>query len=231
VNREFDAFAYTISHDLRAPLRAMQGYADALREDFGSVLPMEGQRYTERIMVCATRMEDLIEDILTYSRLSQSDINVCPVPLEGSIDRVLIDYSVTLAEKQAIVQISRPMPAVLASPAVLRQVLNNLVSNALKFMLPGARTTITMRTETVDDRVRLWIEDAGIGIHPDHHERIFEPFQRLHGVESYPGTGIGLAIVRRAVTRMGGRTGVISSPSEGSRFWIELPRSKDEASA
>lgn len=228
VNRELDAFAYTISHDLRAPLRAMQGYADALREDFGDVLPAEGQRYTERIMVSAARMEDLIEDILTYSRLSQSEISVRSVPLESAIDRVLVDNAVTIAEKAAMVHVSRPMPAVQASPAVLRQVLNNLVSNALKFTPSGARAEISMRVERDGDDVRLWVEDDGIGIHPDHQERIFEPFQRLHGVESYPGTGIGLAIVRRAVMRMGGRTGVLSKPGEGSRFWIELPASREE---
>ena len=223
VNRELDAFAYTISHDLRAPLRAIQGYAEALSEDYAEVLPADGQHSVKRITASVLRMEGLIEDILSYSRLAQSEIRVRPVALEAAVDRVLADHAEAIADAAATVRVQRPLPTVQASASVLRQALGNLVTNAVKFAAPGVAPQVTIWAERRDGQVRLWIEDDGIGIASEHQERIFEPFQRLHGIEGYPGTGIGLAIVRRALTRMSGTCGVLSMPGEGSRFWIELP--------
>jgi PAS domain S-box-containing protein len=222
VNRELDAFAYSISHDLRAPLRAMQGYADALIEDFGSGLPAEGQHYTQRIAAAATRMEDLIADILSYSRLAKDEVSVRPEPLEAVLDQVLADLEPMLIRTEATVRVERPLLEVQANRVVLRQVLNNLITNAVKFVGPGDRPAVSVRAERRAGRVRLCIEDNGLGIASEHQQRIFDPFQRLHGVEAYPGTGIGLAIVRRAVTRMGGACGIESELGQGSRFWIEL---------
>lgn len=227
VNRELDAFAYSISHDLRAPLRTMQGYAEALVEDFGAGLPPEGRHYTQRIAAAATRMEDLIADILAYSRLVKEEIGIRPESLEAILDQVLADLQPTLNCAEASIRIERPLPDVQADRAVLRQVLSNLVTNAVKFVRPGGRPTVSVYAEQRPGHVRLWIADEGIGIAPEHQERIFDPFQRLHGVEAYPGTGIGLAIVRRAMTRMGGACGVQSELGQGSRFWIEL-RSVDQ---
>jgi signal transduction histidine kinase len=107
------------------------------------------------------------------------------------------------------------------------QAIENLISNAIKFVAPGDTPRIRVWAEKQKDCVRLWFEDNGIGIDPAHQERVFQPFQRLHGVEAYPGTGIGLAIVRRSLERMGGQCGVISKPGAGSRFWIELPSAED----
>jgi PAS domain S-box-containing protein len=222
VNRELDAFAYSISHDLRAPLRTMQGYAEALLEDFGEGLPPEGQHYTRRISAAATRMEDLIADILAYSRLAKDEVSIRPEALEAVLDQVLVDLEPMLSNTEAVVRVERPLPKVQANRAVLRQVLNNLITNAVKFVRPGDRPTTSVHAEQRSSHVRLWIEDNGIGIAPEHQQRVFDPFQRLHGVETYPGTGIGLAIVRRAVTRMGGACGVESKLGQGSRFWIEL---------
>jgi PAS domain S-box-containing protein len=223
VNRELDAFAYSISHDLRAPLRTMQGYAEALIEDFGGGLPQEGQHYTKRIAAAAVRMEDLIADILAYSRLAKDEVGVRPEALEAVLDQVLADLEPTLVNSDATVHIERPLPEVRANRSVLRQALNNLITNAMKFVRPGDVTAILIHAERRAERVRLWIEDNGIGIAREHQKSIFDPFQRLHGTEAYPGTGIGLAIVRRAVTRMGGTCGVVSELGQGSRFWIELP--------
>jgi PAS domain S-box-containing protein len=222
VNRELDAFAYSISHDLRAPLRTMQGYAEALIEDFGDGLPQEGQHYTKRIAAAAVRMEDLIADILAYSRLAKDEVGVRPESLEAVLDQVLADLEPALVNSTATVHIVRPLPEVRANRSVLRQTLNNLITNAMKFVRPGDATAISIHAEQRAERVRLWIEDNGIGIAPEHQKSIFDPFQRLHGTEAYPGTGIGLAIVRRAVTRMGGTCGVVSELGQGSRFWIEL---------
>jgi light-regulated signal transduction histidine kinase (bacteriophytochrome) len=226
VNRELDAFAYTISHDLRAPLRAMHGYADALAEDYAPVLPEQGRRFTQRIMAAAARMEELIQDILTYSRLSREEVKLRPVSLEEAVDRVLAHARSRIEETGAEIEIKRPLGIVSAHPATLEQALDNWIANALKFVVPGERPRVRIRAENLEDRVRVWVEDNGIGIDPAHQNRIFEPFQRLHGIETYPGTGIGLAIVRRSLERMGGRCGVASGEGRGSRFWIEL-RSAD----
>jgi signal transduction histidine kinase len=226
VNRELDAFAYTISHDLRAPLRAMHGYADALAEDHAPNLPEEGRRFTQRIMAAAARMEALIQDILTYSRLSREEVRLRPVSLEDAVDRVLGHARPRIEETGAEVALERPLGIVSAHPATLEQVLDNLIANALKFVAPGEPPRIRIRAENLEERVRLWVEDSGIGIDPAHRDRIFEPFQRLHGIETYPGTGIGLAIVRRSLERMDGRCGVAPQEGPGSRFWIEL-RSAD----
>jgi signal transduction histidine kinase len=226
VNRELDAFAYTISHDLRAPLRAMHGYADALAEDYAPILPEQGRRFTQRIMAAAARMEELIQDILTYSRLSREEVKLRPVSLEEAVDRVLAHARMRIEETGAEVEVERPLAIVSAHPATLEQALDNLIANALKFVAPGERPRVRIRAENQGERVRVWVGDNGIGIDPAHRDRIFEPFQRLHGIETYPGTGIGLAIVRRSLERMGGRCGVAPGEGRGSRFWIEL-RSAD----
>ncbi len=223
VNRELDAFAYTISHDLRAPLRSMHGYADALVEDYGASLPEEGRGFTQRIVAAADRMENLIQDILTYSRLARGEVNLRPVALEQIVNQVLAHSEQTVSEASARIEVEHPLPSVKAHPPTLVQAIENLLSNAIKFVSPGNKPSIRIRAERQANCVRLWFEDNGIGIDPAHQERVFQPFQRLHGVETYPGTGIGLAIVRRSLERMGGGCGVVSKPGEGSRFWIELP--------
>ncbi|MBL0403210.1 CHASE3 domain-containing protein [Microvirga aerilata] len=227
VNRELDAFAYTISHDLRAPLRSMHGYADALVEDYGASLPEEGRGFTQRIVAAADRMDNLIQDILTYSRLARGEVNLRPVALEQIVHQVLAHSEQMVSEARAEIEVERPLPSVKAHPPTLVQAVENLISNAIKFVPPGNRPYIRIRAERQANRVRLWFEDNGIGIDPAHQERVFQPFQRLHGVEAYPGTGIGLAIVRRSLERMGGECGVISKPGEGSRFWIELPAAEE----
>jgi signal transduction histidine kinase len=126
------------------------------------------------------------------------------------------------------VAVERPLPDVMAHPPTLTQAATNLLSNAIKFVPTGLTPRVNIRAEERGGQVRLWVEDNGIGIDPAHQERVFQPFQRLHGVETYPGTGIGLAIVRRSVERMGGHSGVISGPEEGSRFWIELRAARKE---
>lgn len=227
VNRELDAFAYTISHDLRAPLRAVNGYVDALVEDYGESLPEEGRGFTRRIVAATDRMENLIQDILSYSRLSREEVNLLPVELEQIIAKVLAQMERLVGDTGAEIDVERPLPSVRAHSPTLVQAIENLISNAVKFMAPGRTPQIRIWAEKQQDCVRLWVEDNGIGIDPAHQERVFQPFQRLHGIESYPGTGIGLAIVRRSLERMGGRCGVISKPGKGSRFWIELPSAEE----
>jgi len=221
-NAALDAFAYTVSHDLRAPLRAMQGFSKALLEDFADALGAQGRDYASRVVAAAARMDDLIQDLLAYSRLSRTDMALSPVPLEEAVDSILSRMQGVIGERNAAITVERPLPAVRAHRATLQQCLINLVNNALKFTAPGDAPDIRIRAETNGARVRCWVEDRGIGVAPDHHERIFRVFERLHGSETYPGTGIGLAIVKKGVERMEGQVGVESAAGQGSRFWFEL---------
>lgn len=223
-NEELEGFGYSISHDLRAPLRAMQGFSQALLEDSGDRLDPMGREYAERIVAGARRMDQLIQDLLAYSRVSRAELRLSAVPLGPLARRVLADLEEPLRARQAGVRVDDPLPMVLGHPATLSQVLTNLLGNAVKFV-PAERTpALRVCAETGNGRIRVWVEDNGIGIAAEHQDRIFRVFERLHGEEDYPGTGIGLAIVRKAVERMGGRVGVESAPGQGSRFWVELQR-------
>lgn len=227
VRRELDGFAYTVAHDLRSPLRAMTGFSEALLEEYSATLDSTGRDYAHRILDSARRMDALIQDLLAYSRLSRGEIVLQPVPLGPVMRDILSLMAPELRERRACVKVEEPLPSVSAHPVLLTQILTNLVSNAIKFIGAGVDPEVRIRAESTGDLVRLWVEDNGIGIAPEHHERIFRVFERLHLQERYPGTGIGLAIVRRAAERLRGQTGVESEPGKGSRFWISLKRVED----
>jgi len=220
--KELEAFSYTIAHDLRAPLRAMGGFSQALLEDHAPRLDENGRDYLARIADSAKRMDRLILELLDYSRMMRADVHVEPVDLEEVALKVIAQLSDEIGARGAKIAVDRPLPRVLGNAVTLDQVLSNLLSNALKFVARGVAPRVRVRAESRGDRVRLWIEDNGIGIGPEHHDRIFGVFQRLHTAAEYPGSGIGLAIVRKAVERMGGKAGLESELGKGSKFWIEL---------
>ena len=222
-NAELEAFSYTVSHDLRAPLRAMQGLAQALAEDYADKLDAHGQDYTQRLVRAAERMDELIQDLLAYSRLTRTALQPENVELNNVVLRAREQLAADIAKSGARLKVKKPLPVVVAHPPTLAQVVTNLISNALKFVADGVRPEVIIHAERRGDRVRLWVQDNGIGIEARYQERIFRVFERLHGIETYPGTGIGLAIVRKGVERMGGSAGVESTPGQGSRFWVELP--------
>ena len=226
LNAELQSFAYTVAHDLRAPLRAMRGFSQALLEDHAERLDETGRDYATRVANAAARMDELIQDLLEYARLGRDEVPLEPVALAPVVSRVLSQLAPAADAGGASIEVVEPLPAVHGNPTVLVQVLANLVENALKYVAEGVRPRIRIRAEERGARVRIWVEDNGIGIAPEHHRRIFEVFQRLHGVTQYSGTGIGLAVVRKGVERMGGSIGLESAPGEGSRFWFELKRAE-----
>jgi len=225
-NEELEAFAYSISHDLRAPLRAMGGFSQALLEDYGDRLDDTGRQYAQRVVAGANVMDQLIRDLLSYSRITRSELRLAPLDPRRAIQTATEQVAPDVAARNARVTVDEPLPAVIGHETTLAQVVANLMANAIKFVPPGTTPAVRVRAETRDGRVRLWIEDNGIGIAPEHHERIFRVFERLNPADDYPGTGIGLAIVRKGAERMGGRVGVESQPGAGSRFWIELPQAE-----
>ncbi|MCR4296594.1 MAG: ATP-binding protein [Elusimicrobia bacterium] len=221
--KELDAFTYSLAHDLRAPLRHIHGYSQLLVDgaDAGSL-----KTYAHRIMAASQGMDSLINDLLAYSRLTLEKVKREPVSLDEVIKRVKAELADDLKERRARLDIEEPLPAVIGNATMLNQAITNLITNALKFAAPGMEPRILVKAERRDGRVRLWVEDNGIGIDPKHQERIFGVFQRLHKSEEYPGTGIGLAIVRRSMERLKGKAGVESEPGRGSRFWLELERAE-----
>lgn len=219
---QMEEFSYTVSHDLRAPLRAMNTYAQALVEDYGQQLDDTARNYLERIQRSSQRMEKLTHDVLTYSRLARSEIKLAPLDLDALLRDMIYQYA-EFQPPHAQIKIRRPLLDVQGHEVSLGQCVANLLTNAVKFVAPGVQPRIRIHTERRGEFVRLWIADNGIGIEPHYQARLFEVFERLHGRQQYEGTGIGLAIVRKAIEKMGGRCGVESDGSNGSRFWIELP--------
>ncbi len=260
-NSELEAFGYSVAHDLRAPLRVIQGFTQALLEDYADTFDAVGQDYAHRINTAAQRMDTLIEDLLTYSRLTRANLQLQSVNLESVVSEALAQLDGTIQQQQAQVTVEKPLPSVIGQRTILVQVVTNLLTNAIKFVVPGVQPQVRVWAEEMErerwgdgemgrwgeensqslvtsrylpltnpqskihnpkSKIRLWLEDNGIGIAPEHQERIFRVFERLHGIEIYPGTGIGLAIARKGVERLGGRVGVESQVGQGSRFWLEL---------
>lgn len=233
VNQELEAFSYSVAHDLRAPLRSIQGFGRVLQEDYGKNLDPEGQEYIARMAASAEYLDSLIQDLLAYSQLGRAEITLRRINIVPILENVIEDLeSEALSLADDSIQIVSEIPSVYAQRSILRQVFYNLLSNALKFVAPGAIPKVKIWAEKSPNDTngltskgyftRIWIQDNGIGIAPRHQERVFKPFERLHGIDMYPGTGIGLSIVARGIRRMGGRIGVESAENQGSRFWVEL---------
>jgi len=218
-----EAFNYSIAHDLRAPLRAMTGFSKALLQDETANLSSIGLDYARRIATSAKFMDSLLLDMLTYSRMTKAEISPSLLSLDEPVQDLLGLLEKEIQDSGVNIEVVRPLGMVFAHPSTLKQVLSNLVGNALKFTAPERAPVLRIYTTHQSGSVRVWIQDNGIGIAPEHHERIFGLFNRLPEAQKYPGTGVGLALVRKGAERMGGRAGVESTPGQGSRFWIELP--------
>lgn len=219
---QMEEFSYSVSHDLRAPLRAMNAYAQALVEDYGPQLDETARGYLERIQRSSVRMEKLTHDVLTYSRVARAEVKLADIDVEQLVRDVVSQYR-ELQSPAADVEVVAPLASVHGHESSLGQCLANLLTNSVKFVDRGVKPRIRIYTEA-GERVRLWIEDNGIGIAPEYQARLFRVFERVPTRLAYEGTGIGLAIVRKAMEKMGGTCGVVSDGRNGSRFWIELPK-------
>lgn len=222
-NRELESFCYTIAHDLRAPLRAMEGLTSLLLDENADKLDDTARDYGDRIRSAAARMDQMIQELLSYSRLTFLEFQPQPIRLSRAVKEALAQISWDLEQRKATVQLKRSRYEIIGHHAMLVQVLANLISNGAKFVAEGTLPAIKIHDQRFGNFVRIWVEDNGIGIASEHKERIFRIFERLHGRDSYAGTGIGLAIVQKAVARMNGRVGVESELGSGSKFWVELP--------
>jgi two-component system, chemotaxis family, CheB/CheR fusion protein len=223
---ELEHFSYTITHDMRAPLRAMQGFSGMLLSESGNRLTPASADYLRRVMNAIQRMDDLITDSLQYAKIIREHIPLTSVDPAPVLRGILESYP-SLQPPRTKIQIVEPLPPVIANPAGLGQCFSNLMTNAIKFIKPDKVPLVRIWAETRGDLVRFWFKDNGIGIPPEYQVRIFGMFQQLD--KSYEGTGIGLALVRKTAERMGGKVGVESVPGKGSRFWLEFKKAGSRA--
>ncbi len=220
-NKELKALTYSMSHDLKAPLRAIHGFTEELMKEHVQCSNKEAVDCLKRILNASERMDDLIEDLLRYSRVSKADDELTQISLNEVLNEAVGDFEDIIENKNAVVELDDKMPMVMGRYSTMVQIFSNLISNALKFV-DDESPSIKIRAERSGDLARIWVEDNGIGIPEEQQNQVFHLFERLHGRDIYPGTGIGLAIVRKAVEKMGGKVGVESELGKGSKFWVEL---------
>ncbi len=223
-NQDLKAFSYSVSHDLRAPLRAVSGFAHILTNRYKSALDEQGQHYLGNIETAAERMSKLIDDLLTYSRLGQRGVRLQPVPLNKILSVLTEERAQLLSDPGVTLTVAPALPIVLGDPTLLRQALANLLDNALTYRRPGVSSSVSVDWEELEDDVVISIRDNGIGIAAEYQEKIFDVFQRLHSDDDFPGTGIGLSIVKKVADLLGGSVGVESIQDEGSSFNLRLNR-------
>ena len=218
---QMEEFTYSISHDLRSPVRAMTSFAQIALEDHADQVGPDARPLIARVIASGERMDRLINDLLAFSRVSQGDLELLPVDLDA-LTRACIREHPVLSPLAASITIDGVLPQVLGHASALDQVITNLLTNAVKFVAPGETPRVRVHAERRADAWRVWVCDHGIGIPGQFHGKLFNVFGRVHAGSSYEGSGIGLAIVRRAVERMGGHVGVESDGASGTRFWVEL---------
>ncbi len=222
-NEQLESFVYSIAHDLRAPLRAMQGFSQALLEEYAPHLDEMGRNYLSRINVSSEFMDKMIIDLLAFGRAGRLEVALQEVSVTSAWNAALFQCDRQIQQSGAQIETVPTLPSVCAHEATLTQVLANLLSNGLKFMSPDTQPKIRFWAEDHGPSMRLWLEDNGVGIAPELHERVFRVFERLHGAR-FSGTGIGLSIVRKGIERMDGKVGLESEPGKGTKFWIELQK-------
>ena len=221
-NRDVESFSYSVSHDLRAPLRHVQGYAELLREDAGSTLSAEARRYLQVIAGAGQEMGELIDDLLSFLRMNRAEMHEASVDLDALV-RESIDSLKMATEGRHITWLVASLPPVVGDAAMLRQVLANLLGNAVKYTLPRDPAEIEIGSAGEDNgQLVLFVRDNGVGFDMQYADKLFGVFQRLHRADEFEGTGIGLASVRRIIERHGGRVWAEGLPGEGATFYFSL---------
>ena len=218
---QLESFAYSIAHDMRAPLRTMHQYAEIVARDFANQVPSEALSYLEKIMGAAEKLDSHIREVLVYTRVSQGRLEMQPISLDRILSEILL-MAPHLNSPAVELTARLPLHPVIGDHTALTQGFSNLLANAVKFVPAERKPKIEVWTELRGENVRIYIKDNGIGIAANDQERIFKLFERLQPESTYEGSGIGLTIVRRAVERMNGKLGVESEEGKGSTFWIEL---------
>lgn len=224
INKELDTFTYSVSHDLKAPLRGIDGYSRLLLDDYDDRLDDEGRLFLHNVRQGVEQMGHLIDDLLVYSHMERRELLGVPVELEPLLVRLIAEHRDEIQAGGARLTLDVGGLSVHADPDGLALVLRNLLDNALKFHRPGEPPVVTIRAQALGDRVRISLSDQGIGFDMRFHDRLFEIFQRLHRADEFPGTGIGLAMVRKAMQRMGGQVRAESAPGQGTTFHLEFPQ-------
>lgn len=230
VNEELEAFSYSVSHDLRAPLRAITGFGQILKQDYSSNLDKEGNRLLNIVIENANNMGELIDDILTFSRLGRSSLSRSKFNFENLCEAVYQGLIITENDLKDRIELTyNQLPAINADAKMIRQAVENLLSNAIKY---SSRNDGPIRIEIgckeADKFYRFYIKDNGIGFDPEYSHKLFEIFQRLHSQEEFEGTGVGLALVKRIINRHNGTIWAESIPGQGSTFYFTLPKKRGE---
>ena len=219
---QLEAFAYSVSHDLKAPLRGIHGYSRLLQKSYADQLDEEGKLFIQNINKAADNMRQLIDDLLAYSRMERRNIVRSDVDLSGVVSALLEEFEPQIKSNAVDVQVALPSIKLYTDLESLVQVLRNLIDNAIKFSGQEAEPKIEIGGKLDGDICIVWVQDNGIGFDMRYKDRIFEIFQRLNRMDEYPGTGIGLAIVEKAMQRMDGRIWVESQPGQGASFYLEF---------
>ena len=219
---DLEAFIHAMTHDLRAPLRTVSGFADAMVEDQAERLDAKGRRQLERIQAAVGQMWELIESLVAFSRIGRKAVKMETVNLDQAVDRCVTEMRQEIEERHAEVVRCGELGAADADPSLLKIAICNLIANAIKYVDKNVKPHVEIAAVHSGGKVHLEFRDNGIGLREEDQQRIFTPFVRLHGEEDYPGLGLGLSATRKVVEIIGGQSGVISEPGKGSTFWIEL---------
>lgn len=223
INQELESFTATISHDLKAPLRVIEGYSQLLLRFHAHRLDDDGKQCLHSIRTATTQMNQLIDDLLAYTHIERKVLEYAEINLVAIIEEILAMHADHIEAHGVTVEQDIRCPVMRGDEIGITLALRNLIDNALKFTAHVPQPRLAIGAEALGDIVRLWVKDNGIGFDMRHHDRIFVIFQRLHPQDAYPGSGVGLAIVQKAIERMGGRVWAESSPGAGAIFYVEIP--------